>query len=61
MTKKELINVLNDIPDNAESLVSSNKTPKYVLSVWSIFFDGETNEISIVVDDFTGEEEANNE
>ena len=63
MTKKELINNLKGIPDDAEVLVPSDKVLGYVLPVLAIFYDGETNKITISGEDFTyrlEEEEENN-
>lgn len=64
MTKKKLINYLNGIPDDADVLVPSNELFGYVSPVLAIFYDGETNEITIAGEDFTyqlEEEENNNE
>ena len=64
MTKKKLINYLKGIPDDAEVLVPSNEVLGYVSPVLAIFYDGETNEITIAGEDFTyqlEEKEENNE
>ena len=63
MTKKELINNLKGIPDDAEVLVPSDKVLGYVSPVLAISYDGETNKITISGEDFTyrlEEEEENN-